>query len=189
MLKNALTFAGAAMALVLLAPYFLPQVHSTAQQLAGPPPAPTTTPMAAAPANVSIATPDTGPRARDGFREKSIPPDARGQFWLDGLVDGASAHFVVDTGASMVSISADLAARLGAFDSPALPHYRLNTANGQATTYAVHLHRLDFGSIYVEDIDALVLPESSGNINLLGSNFLKRMASVEERDQSLILRQ
>ena len=65
----------------------------------------------------------------------------------------------------------------------------VTTANGQATTYSVHLHRLDFGSIFVEDIDALVLPESSGNINLLGSNFLKRMASVEQRGGALILKQ
>ena len=186
MLKNALTFAGAALGLVLLAPYFLPAVHSTAQQMGA---SQASAPMGNAPANVSIATSDASARGGDGFREKSVPADARGQYWLDGLVDGASARFVVDTGASMVSISADLAARLGAVDSPNATHYRMNTANGETTTYSVHLRHLDLGSIVLDDVEALVLPASSGNINLLGSNFLKRMASVEQRDQLLILRQ
>ena len=186
MLKNALTFAGAAMALVLLAPYFLPQVHSTAQQIGASHVQETPEP---APANVSLAMPVSAPTGGDGFREKSIPADGRGQYWLDGLVDGVSAHFVVDTGASMVSISAELAARLGAGDSPTSTHYRMKTANGEATTYSVRLHHLDLGSIYLEDVEALVLPASSGDVNLLGANFLKRMASVEQRDQMLILRQ
>ena len=97
-------------------------------------------------------------------------------------------RFLVDTGASLVSISPETASRLGLAETANSPQYRVETANGQVTSYGVKLPSLDLGSIYVKDVDAVVNPNMR-DINLLGANFLQRLAGVEQRDGRLILRQ
>ena len=41
----------------------------------------------------------------------------------------------------------------------------------------------------MSDVEAFVLDASAGEVNLLGASFLKRLASVEQRNGVLILRQ
>ena len=55
------------------------------------------------------------------------------------MVGGESARFLVDTGASMVSISNELANRLGLVETASSPHYVFQTANGKTLTYGVKL--------------------------------------------------
>ena len=81
----------------------------------------------------------------------------------------------------------DLANRLG-LETASSPHYVFQTANGKTLTYGVKISAIDFGPIYVSDVDAAVNP-NMGKVNLLGANFLARMSSVEQRDRMLILRQ
>jgi aspartyl protease family protein len=178
MLKNALLFAGAGLMTVFMAPFLLPALNGDAPS---PPPravAPVAQPAAIAPpASVS-----------SGFRELSLAADSNGGYFVDGFIDGVSVRFIVDTGASLVSITPETASRLGLVQTPSSPQYRLTTANGQVTSYGVKLPGIDLGSIYVKDIDAVVNPNMSG-VNLLGANFLQRLAGVEQRDGRLILRQ
>jgi aspartyl protease family protein len=178
MLKTALTFAGAAMLCVMLAPTFLPLL--TSPQGAKP------TPNFADATNASPA-PAAAIRPA-GFRELDIPADEQGQYYVDALVGGERARFLIDTGASMVSISGELAHRLGLEESAGSPHYVFQTANGKTTSYGVKLRTIDLGTIYVEDVDAAVNP-NMGRVNLLGADFLARLSSVEQRDRVLILRQ
>ena len=41
----------------------------------------------------------------------------------------------------------------------------------------------------MNDVEALILSPESGQVNLLGESFLKRLASVEQRNGTLVLRQ
>ena len=179
MLRNALIFAGAAMLCVMLTPTFLPLLKppSAARATQNP-----TADVSEAPARAAPESP------RQGYRELDIPADERGQYYVDAMVGGVSARFLVDTGASMVSISTDLANRLGLLETASSPHYVFQTANGKTLTYGVKISAIDFGPIYVSDVDAAVNP-NMGKVNLLGANFLARMSSVEQRDRMLILRQ
>ena len=65
----------------------------------------------------------------------------------------------------------------------------MTTANGTAYATPVRLKNVDLGSIYLNDVDAIVADPSAGEVNLLGASFLKRLNSVEQRDGLLILRQ
>ena len=177
MLKNALIFAGASLLLVFLAPSILPMMNVDT-----PPPPPIARPAA------SLTVAPAAANDASGYREWSLPSDGRGQYFVDGYVDGVSVRFLVDTGASFVSISSETASRLGLAENASSPQYMLDTANGRVKSYGVRLSHLDLGTIYVSDVDAVVNPNMSG-VNLLGANFLQRLSSVEQRDGRLILRQ
>ena len=171
MIKGAVLFAIGALALAMLAPSYLP----------GP----------AAPARVQPADeppPRAAERAPSGFRETSLQADARGQFAADALVNGSPVHMLVDTGASVVALSASTAARLGLFSGPG-PKWTIRTANGESKASPVTLDTVSFGGLYLRDVQALILAPEAGEVNLLGASFLKRLVSVEQRDGMLILRQ
>ena len=179
MLKSAIVFAAGALAVTLVAPALLPYL------LAGSPPPRVADSLASAPvAATAVTTP-----ASDGFRETSIAADAGGQFSTDVLIEGERVHMLVDTGATMVSISADVAARLGVRPDPARPKWRIHTANGDFIASPAILRSVSFGALYMNDVEALVLDRRAGEVNLLGASFLKRLASVEQRNGVLLLRQ
>jgi aspartyl protease family protein len=182
MLKNSLIFAASGLVLALMAPLLLGSLNEQSS----------TPPRTVAPqAQVEVAAPRlaAAEAPSDGFREKTIPADRGGQYQVDALIDGVSVRMLVDTGATMVSISADLASRIGATPEAGKPKWRIHTANGDSIASPVMLKNVDLGSIYMNDVEALVMERSAGDVNLLGASFLKRLGSVEQRNGMLVLRQ
>jgi len=178
MLKVALVFAVACVALAVAAPQCLDGWKALQQPTAS-----------AAPARAATA-PDPAPAASlaDPHGEKSIAADAGGQYTLDVLIGGLSVRMMVDTGATMVVISAALADRLG-LSPEAGRKWRVHTANGDAFATETVLPNVDLGTLYMKDVPALIADRSAGEVNLLGASFLKRLASVEQRNGVLVLRQ
>jgi aspartyl protease family protein len=172
MLKNALIFATAAVIIGLSAPSFFTQ--SAAPVVAPAPPAPVATHAAA---------------ANSDDREASIAADAVGQFHAKASIEGQEVEVLVDTGATMVALTAETAERLGVFVDPAAPKVRTRTANGDSLVSPVVLRDVSLGSIEMNDVEAVVMPAGAGGDNLLGASFLKRLAGVEQRDGALALRQ
>jgi aspartyl protease family protein len=135
-------------------------------------------------ADVALAAP-----APSGYTEAEIVADAGGQYATEVEINGQIVRMMVDTGATMVVISYDTASRLGM--APVASDYtgRVRTANGVAAVAPVTLREVTVGQVYVGEVKALVADRSSGAVNLLGMSFLKRLASVEQRDGKLVLRQ
>ena len=65
----------------------------------------------------------------------------------------------------------------------------MNTANGVALAAPVTLKSISLGDIYMNDVQAVVMPPGASALNLLGASFLKRLVSVEQRGGTLVLRQ
>jgi aspartyl protease family protein len=174
MLKTALWFAAAAFALA----FFVPQLFLDMQ--------PADAPAAPKPNVAAGASEAVSPSP--GAHEQTIAADAGGQYSLDVLVGGQSVHMLVDTGATMVVISADVADRLG-LSAQGGKTWRMHTANGDTLATETVLPSLDLGAIYMTNVPALIAGRNAGDVNLLGASFLKRLASVEQRNGELILRQ
>jgi aspartyl protease family protein len=179
MLKNAIFFASSAIVMVFAVAFFVPGLFSGD----APPPR-----AATQSAEVATAAPVETAARKDLFNEKSIPADAGGQYSVDVLIDGQSVRMMVDTGATMVVISADLADRLG-LNPDGGPKWKVQTANGESFATPTVLPSLDLGTIYMKDVPALIADRSAGQVSLLGASFLKRLSSVEQRNGVLILRQ
>jgi aspartyl protease family protein len=181
MFKNAVLFAAMALILGLSAPSLF--LESGARIVARAPPKPTV----AAP--VAPAAAEAGAEIDSGFRQASIAADAAGQYRASARIEGQEVDVLVDTGASVVAITAETAERLGVVADPYAPKWRMNTANGVTVASPVMLRSVSLGSIEMTDVQAVIMPPGASASNLLGASFLKRLASVEQRDSVLLLKQ
>jgi aspartyl protease family protein len=108
-------------------------------------------------------------------RTASIPRGANGHFEADGYVDGRRMGFMIDTGASVIALRAQDAARLGI--RPARRDFtaRVSTANGVVYAAPTELASVELGGILVHNVAAIVLPDEALAQNLLGMSFLSRI--------------
>jgi len=111
----------------------------------------------------------------------SITADTLGHFTADGQVNGQAVRFVVDTGASLVSIPAAEAQRLS-LDYQKGQKARMNTANGATTGYLVKLDTVKVGGVTLHGVDAVVIEGTGFGSPLLGMSFLNRMNMKREGD-------
>jgi aspartyl protease family protein len=106
-------------------------------------------------------------------RSVTLAPDERGHFFTDGLVNGAHMRFLVDTGATMVSLPAAEARRLG-IDYRKGRRGLSATANGTAPVYAVMLDSVTVGDVTLHNVEGLVHESDGLDMALLGMSFLSR---------------
>ncbi len=114
--------------------------------------------------------------------------DRAGQFQADVLIDGSTLHMLVDTGASVVTLTAEDADRLGVHPFPSDYKLPMSTANGILMAAKTELREVALGDIRVRNVAAIVLPPHASNISLLGMTFLQRLTSFQVSDNRLLLR-
>jgi aspartyl protease family protein len=118
--------------------------------------------------------PEATPRASVG-NSVVIPADSRGHFLVMGTVNrSASVRFLVDTGATMVSLNSEDARRAG-INYLAGQRALTQTASGVAPVYRVKLDSVQVGDITLYNVDAAVHDSGALPIGLLGMSFLNRM--------------
>lgn len=118
----------------------------------------------------------------DPIRESTVlTADVKGHFYVDGQLNGRSVRFVVDTGATLVSIPASEARRL-AIDYQKGQKALMRTANGNATGYLVKLDTVSVGGVMIYGVDAVVMEGNGLASTLLGMSFLNRMNMKREGD-------
>lgn len=111
--------------------------------------------------------------------------DSQGHFFVNGQVNNAPIRFLVDTGASVVSIGRSDARRLG-IDLTKAESGVTQTAAGLRKVWRVRLDSVKVGSLMLNDVEASVL-ENDLPLALLGMSFLSRMEMAREGSR-LILR-
>ena len=110
-----------------------------------------------------------------GRSKITLAADSRGMFHAEGSINGVPVRFMVDTGATMVSLPQRDADRLG-IDYRAGRRASTHTANGVATVYVVKLDTIRIGDIELHNIDALVHEGGGLDQALLGMSFLNRVS-------------
>jgi aspartyl protease family protein len=111
--------------------------------------------------------------------------EANGHFFADAQVNGATIHFLVDTGASGIALTVDDARRAG------VPMTGMRSvvgrgASGPVTGQAVTIDHVRLGSREGRAVDALVI--EGGDQSLLGQSFLAKYTSVEIKGDTMTLR-
>ena len=102
-----------------------------------------------------------------------------------GRINDQSVTFLLDTGATVVSIPQDIARNLSL---KAGTRSYANTANGLIETYSTRLDSIGIGNIELHDIAAHINPHMNTNEVLLGMSFLKRLELIQRGD-TLTIRQ
>ncbi|CAN5913614.1 TIGR02281 family clan AA aspartic protease [soil metagenome] len=103
-----------------------------------------------------------------------------GHFVTDGSINGKAVRFMVDTGATNISMSQSEAEHLG-LDFRSGQRAMAGTANGQVIAYRVSLGVVRVGDVQVYNVDATVLPGAMDGV-LLGNSFLTRFQMKREND-------
>ena len=113
-----------------------------------------------------------------------IPLADDGHFWVDASINGHSERFLIDSGASITTISRDTAQSAGVpLDGR---HWVVETANGSAPVIQASADRLDVGSISRTDFPIDI--NERDETNVLGMNFLSSLSSWRVEGHYLILR-
>lgn len=118
-------------------------------------------------------------------RGKSIvlKQNKRGHYVANGFINGESVIFLLDTGATLISIPAHLGPKLGLSKGKTYP---VSTANGSINVFATKIASLEIGTLRFNDIEGHLNPGMDGNTILLGMNALKHL-ELRQANNSLTL--
>ena len=119
-----------------------------------------------------------------GRTSVTLAQDGRGHFRTDGQVNGSHLRFLVDTGATLISIPMGEAQRLGIEYAKGSPGYMVLADGRRVASYRVTLESVTVGDITLYNVDAVVTPGSGEP--LLGMSFLSR-TEMRNDGQSLVL--
>ncbi|MGE5093489.1 MAG: TIGR02281 family clan AA aspartic protease [Betaproteobacteria bacterium] len=103
----------------------------------------------------------------------TLPQDARGHFMIQGEVNGSPVRFLVDTGATFVTVPASQARRLR-IDLARGTRGVSQTANGSVAVQRVMLDTVKVGDITLYNVEAVVNEGTGLDMALLGMSFLNR---------------
>jgi aspartyl protease family protein len=118
-------------------------------------------------------------------KELRIRKSMDGHFWVNGELNGKSVRFLVDSGATVTSISTGTAALAG-IEPGGFPTI-VQTANGVVQVRRARAKRLKVGTIERRDL-AVHVAEAFGPTNVLGMNFLSSLSAWGVEGQWLVLK-
>jgi len=119
-----------------------------------------------------------------GETRVAIAPD--GHFWVRAKVNGVTRRFLIDTGATLTTLSPEAADAAAVRPKRWGEKVRLSTANGETMADMVVIDTLKVGNIRAGHLDAVVAA-GLGDTNVIGMNFLTRLASWRVEGNTLIL--
>lgn len=110
-----------------------------------------------------------------------------GHYWADALIEGRAVRVMVDTGASVVTLTRNDAARLGLkLDSEDFTGTVI-TASGPVRAAPVELEAIAVAGARVERVEAMVVERGLPH-SLLGMSYLGRLSAFTATPASLTLR-
>jgi aspartyl protease family protein len=115
-----------------------------------------------------------------------LPRAADGHFYAEVVVDAASTRMLVDTGASVVALTAEDADAIGITWDAAQLAPVARGVGGEVDGVRVMLDRVQIGSLEARHVEAVVVPEGL-EVSLLGQSFLAKVARVEIDQQKMVL--
>jgi aspartyl protease family protein len=124
-------------------------------------------------------------QGHEGSREVRLQRNRYGHYVANGTINGQPVEFMLDTGASDVSIPDAVARRVGLKRGVARLY---ETANGTIKAYATRLDTLGMSEITLQQVRASINPQMEGETILLGMSALKQL-EFTQRGDTLIIRQ
>lgn len=134
----------------------------------------------------SWTNPNQAPEYRTtttGAQEVVLQRNRQGHYLVSGNINGKTADFLLDTGATDVVVSGNLAKAYGLKRGP---RSIASTANGNVTVYATRIDQLTIGNINLYQVSASINP-GMDDLILLGMSALKQV-ELTQRGDTLTLR-
>jgi aspartyl protease family protein len=110
-------------------------------------------------------------KKRDRSRMK-IYPDSLGMYYVKGKINGVATRFLVDTGATFVTLSGNHAKRLK-IDYRKGKYSSAQTASAVVPVWQIRLASVSIGGIELKNVEATVIAGEQPFDVLLGNSFLR----------------
>jgi aspartyl protease family protein len=117
----------------------------------------------------------------------TLTADSRGHFFAEGAVNGVAMRFMVDTGATAITMSGAAAKRAGVNYLGGTRMFT-QTANGIVPVYHVKLDSVTVGGITLHNVDAVVIEGDTLPVALLGLSFLNRTEMKRDGETMTLIR-
>ncbi|WP_448212906.1 retropepsin-like aspartic protease family protein [Colwellia sp. MEBiC06753] len=118
-----------------------------------------------------------------GKASVTLKQNRQGHYVTNGTINETPVVFLLDTGATQVSIPSHIAQQIGLTGTGSYP---VQTANGTVTVYRTHLDSLSIGNIYLYDINAHINPAMRSDEILLGMSALKKVEFSQTGNQLVL---
>jgi len=109
-----------------------------------------------------------------------------GHYWAEAQVNGRPMRLLVDTGASVVTLTAADAARLGIEPATLTFDRKVRTGGGETRGASVMLTEVTVGEVRIDKVPAVVMQEGLST-SLLGMSYLGRLSRFEATPTALVL--
>ena len=120
-----------------------------------------------------------------GTQSVVLTSSGNGHFVTAGQINGQAVQFLVDTGASFITLSSSDARRLN-INYAGGQKIAMATANGVVPAYRVKLDEVRVGTVLLNNVDGVVHPDTSLPVVLLGMSFLNRMEMKRDGDTMVL---
>lgn len=131
--------------------------------------------------------PNTHPESKltQGLNEVLLKRNKQGHYLTTGKINQQEVVFLLDTGATDVSIPQSVAEKL---NLPRYNPYTVSTANGNTQVYRSVINELTIGKIVLYNVEANVNPSFNSKNILLGMSALKQL-ELHQSGNTLTLRE
>lgn len=126
--------------------------------------------------NVSI-------QKENNVAEVKLKQNRYGHYVVTGQINQIPVTFMLDTGATLISIPATLAEKLKL--TKGYPT-QSKTANGNITVYSTRLNSVGIGAIELNNIRASINPHMNGEEILLGMSFMKHLEMTQKGGEMIL---
>ncbi|NKB77254.1 MAG: TIGR02281 family clan AA aspartic protease [Gammaproteobacteria bacterium] len=114
-----------------------------------------------------------------GQKEVVLIRNRSGHYVVNGKINNQTVTFLLDTGATHVSVPQKIAQKLGLKRGQPV---NVQTAAGVITTYTTVLDSISIGNIVMGDVKGGINPFMKGEQILLGMSFLKHLTLTQRND-------
>jgi len=119
----------------------------------------------------------------NGEKEIVLKRNRYGHYVATGKINGQTVNFILDTGATLVSIPDHIAKNLNLNKGVA---YQTETANGMSLSYATRLDSVSLGDIVITNVAGGISTGMEFDEILLGMSFLKHL-NMNQQGKTLII--
>ncbi len=133
-------------------------------------------------AQADAPVPSSDELARNAKLGLILKQQPNGHYFVDGSINGKPLTFVVDTGASVVSLPRDMAYRA---NMSCLEQVSVQTANGTGRSCTAVVKKLKLGHLLLANVPAIIVPNLSQP--LLGMNVLQAFRIEQDDGEMRIL--
>ena len=118
--------------------------------------------------------------------ETRIRMASDGHFWAKASINGVERRMLIDSGATVTAVSQDTAVRASIASDAEMVPVVLRTANGMTAAQTGTIRELRVGNVTARNLKVVSSP-ALGGLNVLGMNFLSRLASWRVEGRTLIM--